>query len=101
MGHLRTSAVNISLTETVLGVVAIWLMYALVVSLFSPLRKVPGPFWARFSRAWYLRKVWQGDFEKTNLKLHEKYGKRQWTQSTSTSGTDFLLIVNQQALSCE
>ncbi|KAF4535861.1 Cytochrome P450 [Lasiodiplodia theobromae] len=43
-------------------------------ALFSPLRSVPGPFLARFTRLWYLWKVWRGDFQKTNIELHRKYG---------------------------
>lgn len=42
---------------------------------FSSLRSIPGPFWARLTRFWYLKKVWRGDFEKTNIQLHAKYGK--------------------------
>jgi hypothetical protein len=40
----------------------------------SPLRSVLGPFIARWTDAWYLYKVWRGDFE-TNQRLHEVYGK--------------------------
>ena len=39
-----------------------------------PLRNVPGPFLARFSRLWELYEVVQGRFERTNVALHEKYG---------------------------
>ena len=35
---------------------------------------IPGPLLARFTRLWYLYRVWKGDFEKHNLELHEKYG---------------------------
>ncbi|GME34413.1 Cytochrome P450 [Neofusicoccum parvum] len=41
---------------------------------FSPLRSVPGPFLARFTRLWYLYKIWEGDFEKTQRTLHRRYG---------------------------
>jgi hypothetical protein len=40
----------------------------------SPLRRVPGPFLARFTRFWYLKAVARGDFEKTNVELHKRYG---------------------------
>ncbi|KFY96163.1 hypothetical protein V498_02853, partial [Pseudogymnoascus sp. VKM F-4517 (FW-2822)] len=33
-----------------------------------------GPLLARFTRLWYLYKIYKGDFEKTNIGLHEKYG---------------------------
>ncbi|KAG8628055.1 hypothetical protein KVT40_003928 [Elsinoe batatas] len=40
----------------------------------SPLRRVPGPFLARFTKLWYLRNVWSGRFEKTNIALHKELG---------------------------
>jgi hypothetical protein len=43
--------------------------------LFLSPRDVPGPFLARFSRLWYLRQVLKGNFEKTNIELHRRYGK--------------------------
>lgn len=43
--------------------------------ILSPLRGVPGPIAARFTRLWYLIKVWQGSFHTDNIKLHERYGK--------------------------
>ncbi|KAJ5305480.1 Cystathionine beta-synthase core [Penicillium atrosanguineum] len=42
--------------------------------LFSPLRTVPGPFFARWTRLWELFEVCQGHFEKTNIELHKRYG---------------------------
>ena len=49
-------------------------LYKLVFVLRDPLRTVPGPFFARFTRLWYLKAVWHGKFEKTNIALHKKYG---------------------------
>lgn len=43
-------------------------------SLTSPLRAIPGPFWSRFTKLWYLNRVRKGHFEKENIHLHEKYG---------------------------
>lgn len=40
----------------------------------SPLRKVPGPFWARFTRLWFLREVYHGRFHFSDVELHRKYG---------------------------
>jgi hypothetical protein len=40
----------------------------------DPLRDIPGPFLARFTRLWLLRQYVKGDFQKTNLELHERYG---------------------------
>lgn len=43
-------------------------------SFTSPLRDIPGPFWTRFSKLWYLKHVKQGHFEKENIQLHKQYG---------------------------
>ena len=43
--------------------------------LLSPLRSIPGPFLARFTRLWFLHRVWRGDIAKENIALHRKYGK--------------------------
>lgn len=51
-----------------------WPCFAVLRAVTSPLRSVPGPFWARFSRLWLFRKVWQGHFEADNIKLHRQYG---------------------------
>ncbi|KIW96446.1 uncharacterized protein Z519_03515 [Cladophialophora bantiana CBS 173.52] len=56
------------------GLLAVWIVYNVVIVLRDPLRSVPGPFWARFTRLWYLREVAGGHFEKTNIALHKKYG---------------------------
>lgn len=42
--------------------------------LFDPLRDVPGPVAAKFTRLWELRAVRKGDFPSTHAKLHEEYG---------------------------
>lgn len=51
-----------------------YFLYSLYAALSSPLRSVPGPFLARFTRLWYLRRVSKGQFEKENIALHRKYG---------------------------
>ena len=43
-------------------------------SITSPLRAVPGPFWARFGRLYYLFHVVQGRWEHVNTELHRRYG---------------------------
>lgn len=49
-------------------------IYAIIRAAFDPLRSVPGPFLARFTRLWYFYKVWCGDFELVNVELHKRYG---------------------------
>jgi hypothetical protein len=48
-----------------------WIFYTLT---FHPLSRIPGPYLARFSRLWYLRKIWTEDVEKDERALHAKYG---------------------------
>jgi Cytochrome P450 len=40
----------------------------------TPLRNIPGPFIASFTRLWKLRQMYKGDMELTNIALHRKYG---------------------------
>ncbi|EKG21753.1 Cytochrome P450 [Macrophomina phaseolina MS6] len=47
---------------------------SLLRTLWSPLRAVPGSFWAQFTRLWYLKEVWTGTFPQTNIELHDKHG---------------------------
>lgn len=49
-------------------------LYRISRAALSPLRSIPGPFWARFSNIWYFNQVRLGHFEKENIRLHRKYG---------------------------
>lgn len=42
---------------------------------FSPLKHVPGPFWASITRLWYLKAIIDGNQNEQLQQLHEKYGK--------------------------
>jgi hypothetical protein len=57
-----------------LGLITIRILLSVYRSVFSPLRNIPGPLAARFSRLWYLRRVHNGQFEKDNISLHKKHG---------------------------
>ncbi|KAN0119335.1 cytochrome P450 [Hyaloscypha variabilis] len=52
----------------------IYVAYTIVSVVADPLRDIPGPFLARFTRLWYFFEVYKGSFETTNLNLHKKYG---------------------------
>jgi len=52
----------------------IGLVYLIVAPLLSPLRSIPGPLPARFSRLWYLYRVWKGRFDVDLLGAHRTYG---------------------------
>ncbi|OKL64466.1 hypothetical protein UA08_00990 [Talaromyces atroroseus] len=53
---------------------AAWILFFVYRQLASPLRHIPGPFWTRFTRAWYLYRLSQGHFEKENIDLHNEFG---------------------------
>lgn len=48
--------------------------YILYQLFLHPLRRIPGPFTARFTRFWELIAVSKGDWVKTHIDLHKKYG---------------------------
>ena len=62
------------------------LCYLIYVRYATPLRSVPGPFLASFTRLWKLQKTLRGDFERTNIELHKKYGEMR----SKTTGTYWL-----------
>jgi cytochrome P450 len=57
-----------------LAILATRVLYALYTQLASPLRDVPGPFLARFTKLWFFNRVRRGKFHHDNIALHEKYG---------------------------
>jgi hypothetical protein len=71
---LSQTGASQTLTIAVVVSLSLYIAYVLAHATVSPLRNLPGPFWARYTRFWYLRQVIQGDFEKKNIELHAKYG---------------------------
>lgn len=57
----------------------------------STLRRLPGPFAARFSRLCYLRAVSSGQFHYFNIELHKKYGKHPCPTCPSSLTCDLTL----------
>jgi hypothetical protein len=57
------------------GAVSLYLLYTFYLVVSDPLRKIPGPFWARYTRLWEIYHVRQGNFHYLNVELHKKYGK--------------------------
>ena len=41
---------------------------------WSPLRRIPGPWLARKTKLWKLYQARKGDMEWTNIRLHQQYG---------------------------
>lgn len=58
-----------------LSIIVLPLLYSVLGAAVSPLRRLPGPRLARFTRLWYLKAVLNRDFQDTNIKLHEEQGK--------------------------
>ncbi|KAJ9227002.1 hypothetical protein DTO271D3_8144 [Paecilomyces variotii] len=51
-----------------------WIVWIIYARTLHPLSKVPGPWLATVSRTWYMLQIIRGDMEKTQRRLHEKYG---------------------------
>ncbi|KAI1060322.1 hypothetical protein LB506_011241 [Fusarium annulatum] len=51
-----------------------WLLYHVVTAVCDPLRSLPGPFMARFTRLWLFRQYCGGNYVWTNIELHKKHG---------------------------
>jgi hypothetical protein len=56
--------------------------------LLDPLRNVPGPFLARFSRLWMVYHARKGDMHTTMIALHKKHGKLVRTGPSEVSISD-------------
>lgn len=63
--NLSSSALYIGLA--LVGVLA-WRRY------LSPIRHIPGPFVASFTRLWHIRQIFAGDQNLNLIKLHDKHG---------------------------
>ncbi|KAK0389342.1 hypothetical protein NLU13_2917 [Sarocladium strictum] len=63
-----------SLWRLIAGVAVASVLYVLFKPLASPLRHVPGPFLARYTRLWLLKEVYLGTYPQTSIRLHKRYG---------------------------
>ncbi|KAH8689336.1 hypothetical protein BGW36DRAFT_433342 [Talaromyces proteolyticus] len=63
----------IHLASMALGVVILYITYTIVCALLDPLRSIPGPFLARFTRFWLAYQIWKGEFQFVNIALHKQY----------------------------
>jgi len=53
---------------------ALYIVLRAVYVALDPLRDIPGPFLARFTRIWYFFEIYKGSFERSNIELHKNYG---------------------------
>ena len=60
--------------------------------LHDPLRTIPGPYAARFSRIWMVKHSWYGDMHRTMIMLHKRYGKLVRTGPNEVSVSDLSAI---------
>jgi hypothetical protein len=49
-----------------------WLLWSAYSRTLHPLAKVPGPAWASLSRTWLMYRMYRGDYQLSQLALHEK-----------------------------
>ncbi|KAI5368108.1 Putative cytochrome P450 [Septoria linicola] len=65
-------AVSIALLSCAIVAYTLWWY---IKQLQDPSRAVPGPAIARFTRLWYLYRIWLGNWNSDIVQLHRKYGK--------------------------
>ena len=65
---------SLSVPTLILLATSIYTLYLFASYALDPLRSIPGPFLARFTRFWYLYAIWKGDFELTDIEYHLHYG---------------------------
>lgn len=56
------------------ALLALGILYTIITALCSPLRRIPGPLIARFTKLWYFVHVGNGNFQHENISLHKAYG---------------------------
>jgi len=64
------------------------LAYVVYQTTFHPLAKVPGPFWAKLSRLWMVRRSRDGDMHRRMIALHERLGPLVRTGPNEVSVSD-------------
>ena len=52
-----------------------WIVRVLFKAYATPLRDIPGPWLAKFTRFWHAKAIASRNFQKTNLDLHRQYGQ--------------------------
>lgn len=65
---------------------------AVYTQFLDPLRHVPGPFIAKWSRLWMVYHAQKGDMHTTMIELHKKYGKLVRTGPNEVSVADPAVI---------
>lgn len=76
-GYRQTTTrmiIHLSAQSFSAALVVLYVLYALLAAFSSPLRKVPGPLYARFTNLFYLNRVRHGRFQHENLALHRNFG---------------------------
>lgn len=80
LSKLEASMSDVSFKlQPVLWKPVVWFLFLTFANLLykcygSSLRRVPGPFLARFSNFWKLSAAWNQDMPKRNIEAHQKYG---------------------------
>ncbi|KAK4690313.1 hypothetical protein P7C71_g6448, partial [Lecanoromycetidae sp. Uapishka_2] len=52
----------------------LYILYTIYQAYATPLRSVPGPFLAKFTRLWLAKAIASRKFDQINIELHRKYG---------------------------
>ncbi|KAL4971084.1 cytochrome P450 [Aspergillus stella-maris] len=72
-GLVSTLELHNGISLILLGI-AVYALFFVMDYIRDPLKSIPGPIAARYTRLWYFFKVKKGDFHLENIELHRKYG---------------------------
>lgn len=63
------------LCHSLLPLSILYLLLQVLRAAVSPLRRLPGPFAARFTRLWIFREIYYGRMHNTDVELHKIHGR--------------------------
>lgn len=80
MAILSVHVVSLLDSRSVWALVLIGLvvMRAILRRYWTPIRDIPGPFLASFSKLWQVYNLWKGHIKEELIRLHKKHGTIPW-----------------------
>lgn len=79
------------------GVILLALIWIVISPQLAWSWKIPGPFFAKYTRLWYLRQIYTSDFHWTNIRLHREKGMH-LSISLDSDTKQYLLVVAKTQL---
>ena len=74
MAIIFIGAVSLDLRSLWALVLVALVVRAILRGYWTPIRDIPGPFLASFSKLWQVYQLWKGHIEEELIHLHKKHG---------------------------